>query len=116
MARSAWSKSGSCAGNRRPARPRSSEAASDRASSALPLRIVFSVPGGEYGVADHVELSGPGGKKLGVDNAGPLLVVKVPAGEYSVDVRSHGKSEHRPVRVGREPVTLNWRLPDDAPR
>jgi hypothetical protein len=85
-------------------------------SAGFPLRVVFSVAGGAYAVADHVELSGAGGKLLGVDGAGPMLVVKLPPGEYSLDVSYQGKSERRPVRVGRDPVTLNWRLSGDTQR
>ena len=78
------------------------------------LRIVFSVAGGAYAVADHVDIAKAGGKVLGVDEAGPLLVVKVPPGDYTVEVAAAGKLERRPIRVGSQPVTLNWRLPGDA--
>jgi hypothetical protein len=74
------------------------------------------VPGGAYTVADRVDVSGAGGKLLGVDGAGPLLAVKVPPGDYVIDVTAGGKSERRPVHVGAQPVTLNWRLPDEAKR
>ncbi|HEV7578448.1 MAG TPA: hypothetical protein VGO85_20635 [Caldimonas sp.] len=82
----------------------------------FPLRIAFSTPGGAYIVADHVDVANASGKVLGLDNAGPLLAIKVPPGDYTLDVRIGGKSERRPIRVGREPVTLNWRLADDAKR
>ena len=82
----------------------------------FPLRIVFSVAGGAYAVADHVDIGRGGTRVLAVDRAGPLLVVKVPPGDYSVDVTAAGKSERRPIRVGTQPVTLNWRLPDDTKR
>ncbi len=82
----------------------------------FPLRLVFSIPGGAYAVADHVDIANASGKVLGVDAAGPLLVVKVPPGDYTVDVTSNGKSERRPIRVGTNAVTLNWRLADDVKR
>ncbi len=84
--------------------------------AAFHLRIVFSVPGGAYAVADHVDIAHAGGKLLGVDAAGPMLVVKVPPGDYTVDVTTAGKSERRPIRLGTHAVTLNWRLTDEATR
>jgi len=85
-------------------------------SAGLPLRIVFSVSGGAYAVVDHVDVAGAAGKVLGLDNAGPLLAIKVPPGEYTIDVTVAGKSERRPIRVGTQAVILNWRLPDEAKR
>ncbi len=81
-------------------------------SAGFPLRLVFSIPSGAYAVADHVDIANAGGKVLAVDAAGPLLVVKVPPGDYTIDVTSNGKSERRPIRVGTQAVTLNWRLAD----
>jgi hypothetical protein len=85
-------------------------------STGFLLRIVFSVAGGAYAVADHVDVANAGGKLLGVDGAGPLLVLKVAPGDYLIDVSASGKSERRPIHVGAQPVTLNWRLPDEAKR
>ena len=85
-------------------------------SAGFLLRIVFSVSGGAYAVADHVDVGGAGGKLLGIDGAGPLLALKVAPGDYVIDVTAGGKSERRPIHVGTQPVTLNWRLPDDAKR
>ena len=81
-------------------------------SGGFPLRIVFSAPGGVYTVADHVDVANATGKVLSVDNAGPLLAIKVPPGDYSIDVNVGGKVERRPIHLGREAVTLNWRLPE----
>jgi hypothetical protein len=85
-------------------------------SAGFLLRIVFSVAGGVYAVADHVDVANAGGKLLGVDAAGPLLVIKVAPGDYVIDVTAGGKPERRPIHVGTQPVTLNWRLPDEAKR
>ena len=85
-------------------------------SADMPLRIVFSVAGGAYVVADHVDVASGGAKVLSVDNAGPLLAIKVPPGDYTVDVTVAGKSERRPIKVGRQAVVLNWRLPAEAKR
>ena len=85
-------------------------------SADLPLRIVFSVASGAYVVADHVDVASAGAKVLSLDNAGPLIAIKVPHGDYTIDVTAAGKSERRPIKVGRQPVVLNWRLPDEARR
>jgi hypothetical protein len=85
-------------------------------SGDFPLRIVFSVASGAYAVADHVDVARGADPVLAVDSAGPLLVVKVPPGEYTINVTANGKSERRPIRVGTQPVTLNWRLAGDAAR
>jgi hypothetical protein len=85
-------------------------------SAQMPLRIVFSVASGAYVVADHVDVAGAGAKLLSLDQAGPLLAIKVPPGDYTVDVTVAGKSERRPIKVGSQPVVLNWRLPDEARR
>lgn len=90
------------------------EIAAQRA--AFPLRIVFSVAGGAYVVADHVDVSNGQGKLLGVDDAGPMLLVKVPPGDYTVDATYGGKTERRTVRVGRDAATVNWRWPDEVKR
>jgi len=89
-------------------------AAIDAQRSAFPLRLVFSVASGAYVVADHVDIGGVHGKVLGVDRAGPMLLVKLPPGDYTVDASYAGKSEQRKVRVAREPTTVNVRWPDEA--
>jgi hypothetical protein len=91
-------------------------AAIDARRGAFPLRLVFSLPSGAYVVADHVDVSNARGKVLGVDGAGPILLVKVPPGEYSVEARYGGKVERRAVRVGRDGTTVNWRWPEEARR
>ena len=91
-------------------------AALDAQRGAFPLRLVFSVSGGAYVVADHVDVSGTRGKLLGVDNARPILLVKVPPGDCTVDASDGGKTEQRKVRVGRDGATVNWRWPEEAKR
>ncbi|HEY2560596.1 MAG TPA: hypothetical protein VGI48_12885 [Caldimonas sp.] len=91
-------------------------AAIDAQREAFPLRLVFSVAGGAYVVADHVDVNSAKGKVLGVDNAGPMLLVKVPPGDYTVDASYGGKTEQRKVRIGRDAATVNWRWPEEARR
>ena len=85
-------------------------------SAEMPLRIVFSVASGAYVVADHVDVASAGAKVLSLDSAGPLLAIKVPPGDYTIDVTVAGKSERRPIKLGRQAVVLNWRLPEEAKR
>ena len=91
-------------------------AAIDAQRAAFPLRLVFSMTSGAYTVADHVEVSNAKGRVLGVDNAGPMLLVKLPPGDYTVEASYGGKHETRKVRVGRDGTTVNWRWPDEAKR
>ena len=93
-----------------------SRAAIDAQRGAFPLRLVFSVASGAYVVADHVDVSGANGRVLGVDNAGPMLLVKVPPGDYTVDASYAGKTERRRVHVGRDAATVNWRWSEEAKR
>jgi len=81
--------------------------------SAFPLRIVFSQPGGAYAVADHVDVSQGTARVIEVDKAGPLLMLKLAPGDYTVDARFAGRTERRQVRVGRDGTQLDWRLPDE---
>lgn len=85
-------------------------------SGAFPLRIVFSEPGGAYAVADRVEISRGGARLVGVDKAGPILMLKLAPGDYAVDASFAGKTERRQVRVGRDGTRLDWRLPPEARR
>lgn len=84
--------------------------------AGFPLRLVFSVAGGAYAVADRVDIGNAQGKVLGVDNAGPMLLVKLAPGDYTVEATYAGKSERKQVRVGREATTVNWRWTEEAKR
>lgn len=84
--------------------------------SDFALRIVFSVLGGAFAVAEHVDVSKGGAKVLGVDDAGPMLLVKLAPGDYAVDAVYKGKTQSRQVRIGSAPTTLEWRLDSDAKR
>ncbi len=71
-------------------------AAIDAQRGDFPLRLVFSVAGGAYVVADHVDVGGAQGKVLAVDNAGPILLVKLPPGAYTVDATYGGEDRAPP--------------------
>jgi hypothetical protein len=84
--------------------------------AAFPLHLTFSVPSGAYAVADRAEIGNGSGTVLAVDNAGPLLLVKLPPGDYTVDATHGGKTERKRVAVGRGATTLNWRWSEQKPR
>ena len=91
-------------------------AAMNAQRGAFPLRIVFSEPGGAYVVADHVDVSRGNAKVLGVDKAGPLLMLKLAPGEYAIVTSYLGRTARRQVRVGAEGTQLDWKLPDEPKR
>ena len=74
------------------------------------LKLVFSNASGEYLVADHVAVKGRAGEVFDVDGAGPMLLVKLPPGDFTVIASYEGKTEQRAVKVGAGTRTLNWRF------
>jgi hypothetical protein len=79
--------------------------------SEFPLQIVFSGKSGEYGVADQVRVSDGSRQLVSVDNAGPVLMVKLPPGHYTVEADFAGKTQRHAVQVGNAPRTLHWASP-----
>jgi hypothetical protein len=75
------------------------------------LKLVFSTPTGAYVVADHVSVKGRSGPVFDVDRAGPLLLVKLPPGDYTVSASVEGKTEQRTLRIGSGLRTVNWSFP-----
>jgi hypothetical protein len=74
------------------------------------LKLVFSNASGEYLVTDHVAIQGRTSEVFDVDAAGPLLLVKLPPGDYTVTATYQGKTERRAVKVGAATQTVNWRF------
>jgi hypothetical protein len=77
--------------------------------SEFPLQIAFSGQGGEYGVADEVRVRGDKGPVVAVSKAGPLLMVKVPPGRYTVEADFNGKTQRRTVNASGHLV--HWSSP-----
>jgi hypothetical protein len=88
-------------------------AAMNAQRAAFPLRIVFSEPGGAYVVADHVDISRGNARLLGIDKAGPLLMLRLAPGDYAIDTSYLGRTARRQVRVGAGGTQIDWRLPDE---
>jgi hypothetical protein len=88
--------------------------------SNFSLRLIFSDPIGAYVVVDRVRVRQGPGEVFSVDGAGPMLLIKLLPGDYTVEATHGGKVERRQVQLGRQPVTLNWRVPREnaasAPR
>jgi hypothetical protein len=72
------------------------------------LQILFSGPGGQYGVADKVTLRSAGRDVVTVADAGPYLMLKVPPGRYTVEAEFDGAMEQRSVTVGSSLTRVNW--------
>ena len=79
--------------------------------SEFPLQIVFSGRGGEYGVAEKVTIRSGGNELLTVPDAGPILMFKLPPGNYTVEASFKGVIEKRTVSIGRGVSKLNWNTP-----
>ena len=77
----------------------------------LPLRIELSAQGGDYLVADRISVLTPQGELLTVRDAGPLVMMKLPPGAYTLEATWKGRTERRTVRVGPGPQTVEWRFP-----
>lgn len=77
----------------------------------FPLLIVFSASGGAYAVADSVRVANAQGSTvLEVAQAGPLLMVNLPPGEYRVSARVGDAVQERSLQLGAQPQRLDWRL------
>ena len=77
----------------------------------FPLQITFSGPGGQYGVAEKVTVLGGGRELISVVDAGPLMMFKLPPGNYTLEATFKGVVEKRNVSVGSGISKLNWNTP-----
>ena len=76
--------------------------------SRFPLRVVLSGKGGEYIVADSLTVRDKGHELVTISEAGPLVLLNVPPGRYTVEASYQGKTRQTTVVVGSEPRMLNW--------
>jgi hypothetical protein len=77
----------------------------------FPLQIVFSGKAGEFGVADQVRVLSGQRQLVAVPKAGPLLMVKVPPGHYTLEADIAGKTQRRSVQLHDSPKTVHWSSP-----
>lgn len=80
-------------------------------ASEFPFKVVLSGPGGEYIAAESFTVSSSQGQVVSIPDAGPIVMIKLPAGDYTLEASWKGKSERRSVKVGGGAQTVNWRFP-----
>ncbi|HTQ75165.1 MAG TPA: carboxypeptidase regulatory-like domain-containing protein [Burkholderiales bacterium] len=78
-----------------------------------PLSMVFSAAKNhEFLAAVQVTIKNRAGKEvLSTVSDGPILLVKLPAGKYTIAAEAHGKTLHRTVQVpamGERQVSFHW--------
>jgi hypothetical protein len=74
----------------------------------FPLQITFSGTGGQYGVAQKLTVLSGGRELLSVADAGPLMMFKLPPGNYTLEATFKGVVEKRNVSVGSGISKVGW--------
>ena len=77
----------------------------------FPFKVVMSGAGGQFVVVDKLSVSTPQGELLAIRDAGPVVMIKLPPGQYNLEATWQGKTERRSVRVATSAQTLEWRFP-----
>ena len=77
----------------------------------FPFKVVMSAAGGEFVVTDKLSISTPQGELLAIRNAGPIVMIKLPPGQYILEASWQGKTERRSVQLATSAQTLEWRFP-----
>ena len=80
-------------------------------AAEFPLKIVLSQSVGEYVVADRLSVVTPQGELLRIRDAGPVVMIRLRPGSYTLEATWKDRTERRTVNVGNAPETVNWRLP-----
>jgi len=76
-----------------------------------PLSLLFARPDGDYLADVQVNLADASGKSLLEWKAGgPVCLVDLPAGRYTVTARSGGAVREQQVTVGKTPVRVDFRF------
>jgi hypothetical protein len=79
--------------------------------SRFPLRVVLTGQGGQYIVADRLTVRDSNREVVAVQDAGPLVLLNLPPGRYTVEASYLGHTRSTSVQLGSAPHTLNWTLP-----
>ena len=77
----------------------------------FPFKVVMSAAGGEFVVTDKLSISTPQGELLAIRNAGPIVMIKLPPGQYILEASWQGKTERRSVQLATSAQKLEWRFP-----
>ena len=84
-----------------------------QAANRYPLRVVFSVPGGNYAVPQEFTLMQGTQVMVKIPAAGPWLLIDLPPGAYTLQARIDDRVFVRPVTVsGGRGNTVHWVVPD----
>ena len=83
-----------------------------RMSHAYSLRVAFSGKGGDYYVADRLLLKQRGEVLAELSNAGPWLLIDLPAGSYELQAEFGNQTLRRMVNVVRGGITVQWVVPN----
>jgi hypothetical protein len=85
-------------------------------AAKFPVMLVFAWTEGAYLADVGVQvLNGKGDKVLNLNAAGPLVLIDLPKGQYTINVERHGKSQSRQVSVGsntRSKAVFHWAKDD----
>jgi hypothetical protein len=82
--------------------------------SEFPLEIQFTNRAGEYAVAQQVRVLDARGQVVAVQNAGPLVMFKLPPGHYQVQAQFGRQTQQREVDVGNGASLLRWATPGNS--
>jgi hypothetical protein len=85
-----------------------------QASGRYPLRVVFSVPGGNYAVPEEFTLMQGTQSMVKIPSAGPWLLIDLPPGTYKLQARVEDRVLERSVTVGSRGSTVYWVVPDGS--
>jgi hypothetical protein len=84
-----------------------------QAAGRYPLRVVFSVPGGNYAVPEQFTLLQGKQAMVTIPSAGPWLLIDLPPGAYTLQAKVEDRVFTRSVTVsGRGGNTVHWVVPD----
>ncbi|MBS0426474.1 MAG: carboxypeptidase regulatory-like domain-containing protein [Proteobacteria bacterium] len=75
-----------------------------------PLSLLFARPDGAYLANVEVDIKGDSGSALRLRANGPVCLIDLPAGKYTVDASTEGRSKSQSVTLGGGPRTLDFRF------
>ena len=81
------------------------------AMKSHPLSLLFARPDGGYLADVSVKLTDASGTSaLSLRAGGPVCLIDLPAGNYTVEATSEGVSKRQTVSIGSTPRTLDFRF------